>query len=108
MHHGMKLALVALTLVGTPVLAEETKPAKVESASSPVPEGTISLKKGAQKDLRVPGLVRVAIDDPEIADVDAPGKGVLRLTGTKAGETTLLVWAGAENKRGSYRIVVHE
>ncbi|QSQ24132.1 pilus assembly protein N-terminal domain-containing protein [Pyxidicoccus parkwayensis] len=108
MHHGMKLALVALTLIGTPVLAaEETKPAKAAEAA-PAPEGTVTLKKGGQKDLSVPGMVRVAIDDPEVADVDLANKGVLRLTGSKAGETTLLVWVGPENKRGSFRIIVHD
>ncbi|WP_163988661.1 pilus assembly protein N-terminal domain-containing protein [Pyxidicoccus caerfyrddinensis] len=108
MHHGMKLALVALTLVGTPVLsAEEAKPAKAAEAPQAA-EGTIVLKKGGQKDLRVPGMVRVAIDDPEVADVDAPGKDVLRLTGSKAGETDLLVWSGASNKRSTYHIVVRD
>ncbi|MCY1023756.1 pilus assembly protein N-terminal domain-containing protein [Pyxidicoccus sp. MSG2] len=109
MHHGMKLALVALTLVGTPVLsAEEAKPAKAAETAPAATEGTIVLKKGGQKDLRVPGMVRVAIDEPEIADVDAPGKDVLRLTGAKAGETDLLVWSGKENKRSTYHIVVRD
>ena len=105
MHHRIGFALVALALVGAPALAEESKPAP-SSGVSATTEETVVVKKGSHHELRTPGMTRVAIDDPEIADIKALGKGVLRITGKQAGETVLLVWAGSENKRSGYRIVV--
>ncbi|QDE65573.1 MULTISPECIES: pilus assembly protein N-terminal domain-containing protein [Myxococcus] len=105
MHHPIGLALVALALVGAPALAEESKPAPSSGASATTEE-TVVVKKGSHRELQIPGMVRIAIDEPEIADIKALGKGVLRITGKQAGETALLVWAGPENKRSSYRIVV--
>lgn len=105
MHLGMKLALVALTLVGTPVFAEEAKP---DPAAQVAGETTLTLKKGGHQKLNVPGLVRVAVGDPDVADIKTEGKGVLKVTGVKAGETTLLTWAGSENKLGTYRVVVQD
>ncbi|WP_240358122.1 pilus assembly protein N-terminal domain-containing protein [Myxococcus vastator] len=105
MHHRIGIALVALALVGAPALAEESKPAPASGTSSTTEE-TVVVKKGSHHELRIPGMTRVAIDDPEIAGIDALGKGVLRITGTQAGETALLVWVGPEHKRSGYRIVV--
>lgn len=105
MHHRMGIALVALALVGAPALAEESKPAPSSGASATTEE-TVVVKKGSHHELRTSGLTRVAIGDPEIAGIDALGEGVLRITGKQAGETGLLVWAGPENKRSGYRIVV--
>ncbi|MFP2962556.1 pilus assembly protein N-terminal domain-containing protein [Myxococcus sp. 1LA] len=109
MHHRIGIALVALALAGTPALAEQTKPAPAPASGAPaVTEETVVVKKGAKHELKIPGMVRIAIDDPEIADIEAAGKGVLRITGKQAGETALLVWVGPENKRSGYRIVVSD
>ncbi|WP_426756167.1 pilus assembly protein N-terminal domain-containing protein [Myxococcus sp. Y35] len=105
MHYGMKLALVALTLVGTPVLAEEAKPAPAAKSQG---DTTLTLKKGAHQTLNVPGLVRIALGDPDVADVRAEGKGVVKVTGKKAGETKLITWAGPENTLQAYNIVVQD
>lgn len=106
MHHGLKLALTALTLLGTPVVfAEPVKPTPAAEAAG---ETTLTLKKGGHHSLNVPGLVRVAVGDPEVADVSAEGKGVLKVTGRKAGQTTLITWAGPENALHTYRVVVQD
>ncbi|ATB44505.1 pilus assembly protein N-terminal domain-containing protein [Corallococcus macrosporus] len=107
MHHRIGIALVTLALVGAPALAEQTKPAPASSASSAT-EQTVVVKKGGQHALKLPGMVRIAIDDPEVADIEAAGKDVLKIIGKKAGETALLVWVGPENKRSSYRVVVSD
>ncbi len=108
MHHGMKLALLALTLVGTPALSSEGANPSLAAGASAATEETVAVKKGNHHDLRIPGMVRIAIDNPEVADIQALGKGVLRVTGAKTGETVMLVWVGPENKRSSYRIVVSD
>ncbi|WP_284663667.1 pilus assembly protein N-terminal domain-containing protein [Myxococcus sp. SDU36] len=105
MHHRMGIALVALASVGAPALAEGSKPAPASGASATTEE-TVVVKKGSHHELRIPGMTRVAIDDPEIAGINATGKGVLRITGKQAVETALLVWAGPEHKRSGYRLVV--
>ena len=105
MHHRIGIALVALALVGAPALAEKSERAPSAGASVTTEE-TLVVKKGSHHELRIPGMVRIAIDDPEIADIKTLGKDVLRVTGKQAGEVVLLVWAGPENKRSGYRIVV--
>lgn len=58
-----------------------------------------------QKELEIVGVTRIALGDPDIADVELQGAHVLQLKGVKAGETKLLVWTVGE-KRKAYRIVV--
>ncbi|MFP2958424.1 pilus assembly protein N-terminal domain-containing protein [Myxococcus sp. 1LA] len=105
MHHGMKLALVALTLVGAPVFAEEAKPGPAVEAAG---QTTLTLKKGGHQLLNVPGIARVAVGDPTVANIELGGKDVLKVTGSKAGETELITWAGPEHTLRSYRIVVRD
>ncbi len=110
MRHVMRITLFALALAGTPAKAQEriegdTAPGREAKPSAQ--EETVTLKKGESRELRMEGLSRVAVGDPQVADVDVEGKGLLRIEARKAGETTLLVWAGAKERR-AYRIVVRD
>ena len=69
---------------------------------------TISLGVGQQKTISVSNVQRVAIGDPEIADVKQVGGGSeLLITGVAEGRTSLLVWR-SNDSRISYLIVVRK
>ncbi|NBD09582.1 MULTISPECIES: type II and III secretion system protein family protein [Corallococcus] len=89
------LALSALvTLVAAaPALAQEGS--------------TVSLGVGTQKVLTIPGLSRVALGDPSIAEVKTLGTGQLLVTGNQEGKTTLLVWKSS-GQRISYLVTVRK
>src|SRR5215217_2056402 len=92
MRNGLVgLSLMALALVGTSAAAEER----------------IELKAGEQRVLDLQDLTRVALGDPETADVKTLGKGKLEVTGKAAGTTTLLVWK-RNGERLAYSVVVTE
>jgi len=91
--------LVALALCSVPALADPPRKPTPQAA-----EETITVRAGNSKSLEAPGVTRVALGDPEIADVEVTGDKLLRIDGRKAGETKLLVWMG--EKRKAYRIVV--
>jgi Flp pilus assembly secretin CpaC len=65
-----------------PALAEDTTPA---ASYSPV------LKTGEKATRSTPKLVRVAVGDPDVADITT-GTGTLTLTGARVGQTTVLLW----------------
>jgi len=93
--------LVALSLLSVPSLAEP--------AQAPAPaaaEELLTIQPGSSRSLRVPGVTRVALGDPDIADVELTGDNTLRIDGRKAGETKLLIWTGSVRK--AYRIVVQK
>jgi len=99
MKHLVRSTLVALSLFSVPTFANPSQkpdPAAVEE--------TITVKVGSTKDLQVPGLTRIALGNIEFADVKTQGDGIVRIEGTKAGETTLLVWSGKARK--AYRLVI--
>jgi Flp pilus assembly secretin CpaC len=97
--HLARCALVALSLCSIPTLADPSqKPA-------PQAEGELlSLRAGSTQALEIVGVTRIALGDPDIADVELQGDHVIQIKGVKAGETRLLVWTG--EKRKAYRIVV--
>jgi Flp pilus assembly secretin CpaC len=53
---------------------------------------SLSLSPGAQEVLKVPGLQRVAVSDPAIADVTPTGKGELLVVAHHVGRTSLTLW----------------
>ena len=70
--------------------------------------GTFSLGVGQQKVIQVSNVARVAIGDPDVADVKQVGGGnELLITGVGEGRTSLLVWQ-ANDRRISYAIVVRK
>jgi pilus assembly protein CpaC len=96
----VRSTLVALSLFSVPAFANPSP----QSAPAAAAQETITLRVGEAKELLVKGLTRVALGNPEHADVDVSEGGTLRIQGLKAGETTLLVWRGKERK--AYHIVV--
>lgn len=65
----------------------------------------LTLGLGAQKSLAVPGVSRIQILDPSIADVKVIESGQIAILARKEGRTTLLVWK-ASGQRLSYAISV--
>ena len=82
--------LVSLSLFAVPVLASPSQaPAPADT------QETLTLHKGGSTTVKAPGMNRLAIGDPAIANIDVPEKGdVIHITALKAGETTLIVWVG--------------
>ena len=68
-------------------------------------EGTIDLGLGKMFTLELKCLQRVAVGDPEIADVKTLGDGELLVIGAGIGDTTLLAW-DCDNRRHSYTVRV--
>ncbi|MDY7226489.1 pilus assembly protein N-terminal domain-containing protein [Hyalangium rubrum] len=101
MRHFVRGTLVVLSLLSVPAFAEP--PAK----GGPVKvDDTITVRAGNAKALKVPGVTRVALGDPDVGDVEVTGDDVLRIEGRKAGETTLIVWT--DETRTVYRVVVQK
>src|SRR5260221_7834864 len=89
------LTLVALLLASLPAVAQSEG-------------GTISLGVGQQKVIQVSNVARVAIGEPDVADVKQVGGGnELLVTGVGDGRTSLLVWR-TKDTRLSYVIVVRK
>ena len=89
-----RFALFGLVLAAAPSLAQR--------------EGVISLGVGQQKILQLGNVARVAIGEPEVADVKQVGSGgELLLTGIGEGRTSLLVWR-KNDTRLSYVVVVRK
>jgi pilus assembly protein CpaC len=77
------------------------------AARAPGEGGTLTLAVGQQKVIQIGNVARVAIGNPEIADVkQVGGGGDLLLTGVTEGRTSLLVWK-SNDARLSYVIAVH-
>lgn len=68
---------------------------------------TISLGVGTQKVINVPGIARIAIGDPSIADVKPLGSSQVLIVGQAEGRTTLLIWK-SNGSRLSYLISVRK
>lgn len=64
----------------------------VVCATAAFAQKPLQLAVGAQKSLTVPGIQRVAVGDPAIADIKTIGHSELLVIGASAGHTTLLVW----------------
>jgi Flp pilus assembly secretin CpaC len=57
-----------------------------------VAEEPVRLAPGEQKVIEVPGVRRIAIAAPDVADVKTIGKSQLLITGLRRGRTTLTLW----------------
>lgn len=89
------LSVVAVAVLGPVAGAEQVAPAAAQGSPT-APSETITLKKGSVYTLEVKDLTRLAVGDPETADISVDEQkkdpvGV-RITGRKAGETTLVTW----------------
>ncbi|MFO7155240.1 MAG: pilus assembly protein N-terminal domain-containing protein [Pseudomonadota bacterium] len=71
-------------------------------------ESVIHLGVGTQKVLKIRGgIQRIAVGNPEIADVRPLGDGEILVVGVREGRTTLLVWR-ASGARDSHLVVVRK
>jgi pilus assembly protein CpaC len=104
MRNVLGVVLVALSLAGPGALAQGKAEAPTQQ-SSPKEGDTLALKKGETKTLVFSGVTRVAVGDPEIADVEVKGPDTLIIKGGTEGKTTLLVWT-KDKARRSYLIDV--
>ena len=90
----MRSSLILSLLLATP------------NAAAQPDGGVIALGVGEQKVIQLAGISRVAIGEPEIADVKQVGSGgELLLTGVGEGRTSLLVWR-RNRPRLSYLVTV--
>lgn len=102
MKHFVRSTLVVLSLLSVPALSEPSAKAPAAKGS----EELITVRAGNAKTLKAPGMTRLALGDPDIADASIAGDDIVRIQGIKAGETKLLVWTGKTRK--AYRIVVEK
>lgn len=98
------LAVTAVAVLGTGAGAEQVAPAAAQGSPA-APAETISLKKGEVYTLQVKDLTRVAVGDPATADISVDDKTGIRITGRKAGETTLLTWT-KDGTRKAYKLAI--
>lgn len=87
-----KLALGVLCLAasGLPALTLAANPV---CDQMPAQGGRYALVQGSQQDVRYPARIeRIAIGDPEIADVQVTTNTAFLITAKKPGQTSLLVW----------------
>lgn len=80
----------------------EPKPDPVVAAPRPT---ELPMFQGEQKVLSFPGVSRIAVGDPEIADVKTVGDGELLISAVSEGRTTMMVWRGG-GERLEYEIAV--
>lgn len=97
----LRVLLVALSLVAIPSLSE-AGPAPTAGMG----EERFPVQLGSSKTLVVSGMTRIALEDPDIADVEVIGGDAIRIDGRKIGETKLIVWTAGSRK--AYRIVVQK
>lgn len=75
-------------------------------ASSAFAQRPLQLAVGGQKTLSLPGIQRVALGDPSVADVKTLGNSELLVIGVSAGHTTLLVWKTGASKPENFALTV--
>ncbi|MCY1077186.1 type II and III secretion system protein family protein [Archangium lansingense] len=68
---------------------------------------TINLGVGTQRVITVPGTTRIALGDPNVAEVKVIGNNQILLQGQAEGRTTLLVWKSS-GQRVSYLVTVRK
>jgi pilus assembly protein CpaC len=90
-HHAAALGVLMALLVGSSALAQEGS--------------TIALGVGTQKVVTIPGITRIALGDPSIAEVKTIGNNQVLIIGQNEGKTTLLIWKSS-GQRVSYLIAV--
>lgn len=65
---------------------------------------TLQMVRGAQRIISAPGVSRIAIADPNVADVKVVGPGEVLVTATGDGRTELTIWRGSRVTK--YEVVV--
>ncbi|MDP2275471.1 MAG: pilus assembly protein N-terminal domain-containing protein [Archangium sp.] len=78
----------------------------VFTTSTAFAQQPLRLAVGAQKHLTIPGLQRVAVGDPTIADIKTLGVSELVVLGASRGRTTLLVWTAGATTPDRFEVTV--
>lgn len=68
---------------------------------------TITLGVGTQKVITVPGVNRIAVGDPAVADIKTIGNNQVLIIGQSEGKTSLLLWRSS-GQRTSYQVIVRK
>lgn len=88
-HHSLRHALALLALIVFAALL--TVAGEARAADTP---SIVAVERGTQELLRRDrAVIRVAIGDPEVAEVNVLNRNELLVTGRKLGETSLLIWS---------------
>ena len=86
-----KRSILTLLLLGGPAAHALAAPSGC-AGLSPVP-ASIEMDQGLQQEIRLPvAITRVAVGDPNIADVQASGERAIVLSAVGPGATSLMVW----------------
>lgn len=99
-----RMGLVAVMTLAAGAGAEPAKGAPAEAAKTS--EEQLPLKPGEVHQLKLANVSRIAVADPEIADVRVTGADIVQVKGLKKGETAMLVWMHNGKARKAYKIVV--
>ena len=97
--------LGATLLLATGASAEPTKTAPAKKEAPPSPQ-VLSLKAGASRTLLLADITRLALEDPEVADVNLIGETQIQVKGLKKGETLLRVWLHDGKAHKDYQILI--
>ncbi|AOE87656.1 type II and III secretion system protein family protein [Pseudomonas sp. TCU-HL1] len=90
------IARMILPLLGYAPLAASAAPGC--EALGPVP-GVVEVGQGRQEVMSYPlAITRLAVGDPEVADVQLADKQSFLITGKRAGATSLMVWTGCSRE----------
>ncbi|WNG53475.1 protein kinase [Archangium gephyra] len=96
------VAGLGLVLAGADVVGWRTRAPVAESKQEAVP---VALMPGTPVELKVPGVVRVAVGDPGLVDVKMLDEDKLQLLPLEAGTTVMLVWT-RDGTRQVYNVSV--
>jgi Flp pilus assembly secretin CpaC len=100
--------LIALLLLLLPAAAragDAGRPAPAEAGARVATSGELTIAVGAQVVLDRPGLARVSVGDPSVADVTMATHDQVLVTGVAPGRTTLILWLKS-GKREVHDVVV--
>ncbi|SEU37201.1 type II and III secretion system protein family protein [Stigmatella erecta] len=92
-HHAATLGALLILVLGGTALAQERD------------GSTIALGVGTQRVISVPGLSRIALGDPNVAEVKTISNNQILIIGQSEGKTTLIIWKGS-GQRVTYLIAV--
>ena len=105
MNEGLRISRLLTSLV----LATLALPGAAFASCAglePVP-AVLDVTQGMQQELRFPvAITRLAIGDPEVADVSLHSKDSFLLVGKRGGTTSLLVWTACDREPRQSQVVV--
>ncbi|SHL43426.1 type II and III secretion system protein family protein [Phytopseudomonas punonensis] len=105
MNDGLRIAHLLLSLVTVVGVLPGVAFASC-AGLEPVP-ATLDVTQGMQRELRFPvPITRLAIGDPEVADVSLNSKESFLLLGKRGGTTSLLVWTGCDREPRQSQVLV--